>query len=145
MLKRKRQERDILFKQQAKKRKSASNQPETEGEPVTTGRRRTEKLKLPSVLPAEFLADSSSESEDEDDEAALRSRVVNRPKKTNFEDRTPRDQVIGSTVYRVVTKQVDRKLAPKMHKDTCNVKEDMLRRKRAAVAPNKREGFFIRK
>lgn len=125
---------------------------------TTTGRRRAEKPKLPSMLPAEFLTDSSSESEDE---SALKRRKVmakGRPNtKINFEeaalaldssikaDRPPRDQVVGSTVYRVVAGQADRKLAPKMHKDSRNVKEGLLKRQRAAVAPNKKKGFFLKK
>ena len=153
MLKRKRQERDNLFKQQAKKRKRVADQPETEGEAATAGRRRAEKLKLPNVLPAEYLTDSSSESEDE---TALRrmTKKSEKPRKINFEDaarspdkgqRAPRDQVVGSTVYRVVADRADRNLAPKMHKDTRNMREALLKRTRAAVTPNKRKGFFVRK
>lgn len=153
MLKRKRKERDNLFKEQAQKRKRVSKPeagPEVDGEATAAaaGRRRVEKVKLPSMLPAEYLADSSSESDEDDeaDEAALRRRVVKRPnKKTNFEDKAPRDQVVGSTVYRVVASQGDKKLAPKMHKHARNAKEDLLRRKRAPVTPNTRKGFFARK
>ncbi|RYP44701.1 hypothetical protein DL768_008852 [Monosporascus sp. mg162] len=165
LLKRKRQHRDYLFRQQAQKRKPApkpdlaSSEPdiqdpeatrEAEDVPATAGRRRVEKLKLPGMLPAEYLTESSSEG---DDEAAL-ERVTKKPKKINFEDalqsigkeaRVPRDQVVGSTVYRVVAGQADKKLAPKMHKNTRYVKENMLRRRRASVAPNKKRGFFVAK
>ncbi|KAI1805884.1 hypothetical protein F4811DRAFT_513859 [Daldinia bambusicola] len=99
-LKRKRQERDNLFKQQAERRKrvraevqihqsearrkngtSDSDSDSDDGVPevemaVTAGRRRTQKQALPTHLPAEFLTDSSSEDEDEDDEngQALKKR-----------------------------------------------------------------------
>ncbi|RYP67484.1 hypothetical protein DL771_007215 [Monosporascus sp. 5C6A] len=165
LLKRKRQHRDNLFKQQAQKRKRAPDPdlgssesdtqgPEATGEaedtPAATGRRRFEKLKLPGRLPAEYLTDSSSEGEDE---AALK-RAAKKPKKINFEDalqsigneaRVPRDRVVGSAVYRVVAGQADKKLAPKMHKNTRYVKEDMLRRRRAPVTRNKKRGFFVAK
>ncbi|RYP31822.1 hypothetical protein DL767_005553 [Monosporascus sp. MG133] len=165
LLKRKRQHRDNLFKQQAQKRKPASKPElassesdtqgpeatrEAEAAPAPTGRRRVEKLKLPGMLPAEYLTESSSEG---DDEEAL-ERAAKKSKKINFEDalqpigneaRVPRDQVVGSTVYRVVAGQADKKLAPKMHKNTRYVKEDMLRRRRAPVALNKKRGFFVAK
>ncbi|RYP63905.1 hypothetical protein DL770_009280 [Monosporascus sp. CRB-9-2] len=165
LLKRKRQHRDNLFKQQAQKRKPApkpdlassesdTQDPEAtreaEDAPATTGRQRVEKLNLPGILPAEYLTESSSEG---DDEAAL-ERAVKKPKKISFEDalqsigkesRVPRDQVVGSTVYRVVAGQTDKNLAPKLHKNTRYVKEDMLRRRRAPVAPNKKRGFFVAK
>ncbi|RYP85288.1 hypothetical protein DL769_001019 [Monosporascus sp. CRB-8-3] len=165
LLKRKRQHKDNLFKQQAQKRKRASNpdlassesdtqNPEAtrgaEDAPATTGRRRAEKLEFPGMLPAEYLTESSSEGEDE---AALK-RAAKKPKKINFEHalqsigkeaRIPRDQVVGSTVYRVIGVEADKKLAPKMHKNTRNVKEDMLRRRRAPVTPNKKRGFFVAK
>ena len=105
------------------------------------------------MLPAEFLTDSSSESEDE---TVLRraAKKSDKPKKINFEDaarsldrgqRAPRDQVVGSTVYRVVADRTDKNLAPKMHKDTRNLREALLKRTRAAVTPNKRKGFFVKK
>lgn len=161
-LKRKRQERDELFKKQAEKRKRV---PEPDAVPpvptesmvdaaataLGTGRRRADKAKLPSVLPAEYLIDSPSESEDE---AVLRKVVKSKSKKINFDNaarsldkdqRAPRDQVLGSTVYRVVADHADKRLAPKMHKDTRHVKEALLKRRRAAVTPNKSKGFFVRK
>lgn len=163
-MKRKRQERDELYKQQAEKRKrvlapdadpARPSEAAVEVEPETAGkgRRRADKQKLPNVLPAEYLTDSSSESEDE---TALRrmTKKSEKPRKINFEDaarsldkgqRAPRDQVIGSTVYRVVADRADRNLAPKMHKDTHNMREALLKRTRAAVTPNKRKGFFVRK
>ncbi|RYO92211.1 hypothetical protein DL764_008163 [Monosporascus ibericus] len=165
LLKRKRQQRDSLFKQQAQKRKPAPKSDlassesdtqdpeatrEAEDATETTGRRRVEKLKLPSMLPPEYLTESSSEGEDE----AASERAAKKPKKINFEDalrsigkeaRVPMDQVVGSTVYRVAAGQPDKKLAPKMHKNTRYVKEDMLRRRRAPVAPNKKRRFFVAK
>ncbi|RYO77318.1 hypothetical protein DL766_007285 [Monosporascus sp. MC13-8B] len=165
LVKWKRQNRDSLFKQQAQKRNRvpkpdlASSESDTqdqeatreaEGALATTGRRRVERLKLPGMLPAEYLTESSSEDED----GVALKKAAKKPKKINFEDalqsigkeiRVPRDQVVGSTVYRVVAGQADKNLAPKMHKNTRYVKEDMLRRRRAPVTPNKKRGFFVAK
>jgi U3 small nucleolar RNA-associated protein 16 len=105
-------------------------------------------MKLPDVLPAEFLTDSES---DDEDEQALR---VVRPKKINFETavqmqktegRAPRDQVVGATVYRVMADQGDKSLAPRMHKNSAHAKRELLRRHRNAVVPVKTKGFFKRK
>ncbi|RYP14399.1 hypothetical protein DL765_006388 [Monosporascus sp. GIB2] len=165
LLKRKRQNRDNLFKQQAQKRNrvpkpdltssesDTQNQEatrEAEDAPATTRRRGVERFKLPGMLPAEYLTESSSEDED----GAALKMAAKKPKKINFEDalqsigketRVPRDRVIGSTVYRVVAGQADKNLAPKMHKNTRYVKEDMLRRRRAPVTPNEKRGFFVAK
>lgn len=116
---------------------------------TTSGRRRAEKVKLPSILPAEFLTDSESGDEDE---RAL--RVIAKPKKIKFEEavqtlgnegRAPRDQIVGSTAYRVMAEQGNLSLAPKAHKNAKNVKEMLMRRRRVGVAPAKAKGFFRRK
>ncbi|KAI0597715.1 hypothetical protein F4775DRAFT_559346 [Biscogniauxia sp. FL1348] len=178
-LKRKRQERDNLFKQQAEKRKhtrieghgrqQSSKSPgaagpdqdgtetaDAEAEKPTAGRRRAEKHKLPDVLPAEFLTDSSSESEDD---MALQRAPAKKPKKITFDAaaqvlgnddseagrRPPRDQIVGTTRFRVLAEQGDEKLAPRAHKNARLVKEGLLKRRRTAVVPNKKKGFFIRR
>ncbi|KAI1640174.1 hypothetical protein F4809DRAFT_591776 [Biscogniauxia mediterranea] len=183
-LKRKRQEKDNLFKQQAEKRKhtrieeSTSQQPakslsaagseqdeaaaaaaaaEAKAEKPTAGRRRAEKHKLPDVLPSEFLTDSSSES---DDDTALQRVLAKKPKKITFDaaaqalgkddpgagkQRPPRDEIVGATRFRVLAAQGDEKLAPRAHKNARLVKEDLLRRRRTAVVPNKKKGFFLRR
>ncbi|ORY69586.1 uncharacterized protein BCR38DRAFT_88495 [Pseudomassariella vexata] len=159
-LKRKRQERDDLFRQQAEKRKrahkpvksskrskhSAAVEDDSDGEKTAaTGRRRVDKADLPDMLPARFLTDSESDSED-----AEALRVV-KPTKIKFdqalqtvgmENRAPKDQVVGSTVYRVLANDGDKTLAPKMKKNSRHVKEDLLRRKRVGVVPAPNRGFF---
>ncbi|OTA85094.1 hypothetical protein M434DRAFT_36240 [Hypoxylon sp. CO27-5] len=168
-LKRKRQEKDSLYKQQAERRKrargtvevhqkkanskdEASSDEEDDGvaeveTAVTTGRRRAQKFNLPAVLPAEFLTDSS-EDEDED-ESALKRRVVKKPKKINFETggKRPRDQVVGSTRFRVLADQADQKLAPRVRKQARVSKESLLRRKRsgAVVGAGTKKAFFVRR
>ncbi|KAH6661313.1 hypothetical protein BKA67DRAFT_81618 [Truncatella angustata] len=159
-VKRKRQERDNMMKQQAQKRQRAAKPKKTskaetedeedsepEVERATTGRRRADKFNLPSVLPAEFLTDSEEESEDDRD---LR---VAKPKKIKFDDalqtlsqqgRAPRDEIVGSTAYRVMVDQSDQKLAPKANHNSKAVKEMLMHRRRVGAAPNKAKGFFKR-
>ncbi|KAI5928424.1 hypothetical protein F4810DRAFT_643547 [Camillea tinctor] len=169
-LKRKRQERDNLFKQQAEKRKQTRTEEQPPRSPSaadsdqdeagaaekqpTAGRRRAEKHKLPDVLPASFLEDSPSGSED--DGTALK-RVAKKPKKITFDaaartlstildsTKRPRDEIVGATRFRVLAEQGDAKLAPKAHKNARLVKEALLQRRRTAVAPNKKKGFFLRR
>ncbi|KAI1469201.1 uncharacterized protein F4812DRAFT_321747 [Daldinia caldariorum] len=158
-LKRKRQERDNLFKQQAERRKRARAEVETA---VTTGRRRTQKHALPTHLPAEFLTDSSSEDEDEDEDGdgengqALKKRrklsdEKKRPTKITFDDqpKKPRDRVVGSTKYRVLAEQGDSRLAPRARRDARASKESLLKRRRVGVAPATGaatgRGFFVKR
>ncbi|KAI0874709.1 hypothetical protein GGS24DRAFT_329774 [Hypoxylon argillaceum] len=158
--KRKRQARDNLLKQQAEKRKrtqrsksgkgdSSEDEDEEEEERNTTSKRQRRTQNLPDTLPAEFLTDSS---DDEEDETALK-KMVARPRKINFETamqvlgaegKGPRDEVVGSTRYRVLAEQGDQRLAPKTNKASRRVKEDLLRRGRTRVALNKKRGFFVR-
>ncbi|KAI0458373.1 hypothetical protein F5B21DRAFT_460844 [Xylaria acuta] len=163
--KRKRQARDNLLKQQAEKRKRTKSSTlgkaedsleddeegdDEEAERNTTSKRQRRTQKLPDRLPAELLADSS---EDEDDEAALK-KMVKRPQKITFETamqvlgaegKGPRDEIVGSTRYRVLAGQGDPRLAPKANKNSRRVKEDLLRRGRARVASNKKRGFFVKR
>ncbi|TGJ85621.1 hypothetical protein E0Z10_g3148 [Xylaria hypoxylon] len=161
--KRKRQERNNLLKQQAEKRKRTKpttsgnedssedeeEEEEEEEEKNTTSKRQRRTQKLPDTLPAEFLTDSS---EDEDDETALKKMV--KPKKITFETamqvlgaegKGPRDEVVGSTRYRVLAQQSDDRLAPKVNKDSRASKEALLRRKRVPAASNKKRGFFVKR
>ncbi|KAI1268592.1 hypothetical protein F5Y18DRAFT_235607 [Xylariaceae sp. FL1019] len=167
-LKRKRQERNDLFKQQAEQRKRARDtkpsaskmddisqdekEPEEEHEqgPDVTKRRRIGG-KLPDMLPAELLTDSS---EDEEEDGALIKKVVKKPQKKTFETATqalslegkrPRDQVVGSTRYRVLAEQSDQRLAPKANKQSLRAKQDLLRRNRQGVTVNKKKGFFVKR
>ncbi|KAI0443849.1 hypothetical protein F4803DRAFT_513758 [Xylaria telfairii] len=160
--KRKRQARDNLLKQQAEKRKrtkrSASGKEdlseseegvEEEGRNITSKRQRRTR-KLPDMLPDEFLTDSS---EDEDDKTALK-KMVKRPQKVTFETamqvlgaegKAPRDEIVGSTRYRVLVEQGDPRLAPKADKRSRRTKENLLRRGRAPVELNKKRGFFVKR
>ncbi|KAL6802004.1 hypothetical protein J3E68DRAFT_394964 [Trichoderma sp. SZMC 28012] len=154
-LKRKRQQRDELLKKQAEERKKAeeaakpqNDQPEgrqTKSDART--RKRTEKSQIPTVLPAEFLTDSSSE--DEDDDAAevaagpKRRKVAGVEKRLTRLDAGPKDEVVKSTVYRVA-KKTDERMAPKLKKHTKSSKELLLKRNRPAAAKSG-TGFFKRK
>lgn len=153
--KRKRQQRDDNLKQQAQKRKRASKpsrKTEEDGEDeerTTTGRKRAGKFNLPDELPAEFLTDSEDDEEDERD-----LKVVRKPTKIKFDDamqalsmegRAPRDEIVGSTAYRVMVDQADQKLAPRANHNSKNVKEMLLHRRRVGVAPTKVKGFFKRR
>lgn len=62
-------------------------------------------------------------------------------KRLTREGRAPRDEQVGGTVYRVVADKTDKKLAPKMRKETRNLKEQFLSRNRA---PQKRRGFLVK-
>ncbi|KAI2642807.1 hypothetical protein GGS21DRAFT_499680 [Xylaria nigripes] len=156
--KRKRQARDNLLKQQAETRKrnreTKVNAPgeadeASEGEQNTRPKRQRRSQKLPEVLPEEFLTDSS---DNEDDETALK-KMVQRPQKHTFdtamealaiEGKRPRDEIVGSTRYRVLAEHGDQRLAPKANKHSRMLKEDLLRRGRQRVETNKKRGFFVR-
>jgi U3 small nucleolar RNA-associated protein 16 len=160
-LKRKRQKRDNLLKEQAQKRKRTekpkAQEPELDQDEdaleveksTTSTRKRADKFSLPSELPAEFLTDSENESEDE---RAL--KMAQKPKKIKFDDAvqilkkeglTPRDELVGTTAYRVVADYNNQKLAPKANHNSKNVKEMLLHRRRVGVPATKGKGFFRRK
>jgi hypothetical protein len=107
-------------------------------------RRRPER-EIPTVLPAEFLTDEESEDEDEDGKqrqgpnGPRRRNVAGIEKRLAREQRGPRDEVIGSTVYRV-SRKVDERLAPKAKKHSKSSRELLLSRGRAPVSG--RAGFF---
>lgn len=116
----------------------------------SVGRRRSRPApRAVNLLPAEFLTDSSSEDEDEDEGGGAdrshsrpkRRRVAGVEKRLTREARGPRDQVVGSTLYRVAEKR-DERLAPKVTKLARNSKDLLRRRNRTPVAP--RGGFFKR-
>ncbi|KAI1334166.1 hypothetical protein F5Y15DRAFT_298583 [Xylariaceae sp. FL0016] len=148
--KRKRQERDNLFREQAQKRQRIRRPHQiAEENDGDNAQKLGRKGPLPDVLPAELLTDSSDESEDG---SAL--KAVKKPKKTNFEDvleslgkesKRPRDEIIGGTRYRVLAQKGDQSLAPKMNKNSRIVKEDMLKRKRLGIQQNKKKGFFVKR
>lgn len=144
--KKKRQERDALFKQQASERKVESKSEAPKQEQV--GRRRSEKVAIPTTLPAEFLTDSESEGDEEEEESTTADRPRKRKvssieKRLTKDGRGPRDEVIGSTVYRV-TEKVDERLAAKANKRSKSAKEMLLSRGRAP-AKSRSAGFLKKK
>lgn len=115
----------------------------------TSSRKRLDRRALPSVLPDEFL-ESDSEAEEEDGE-----EESTRPKKITFntaarqvaraEPRHPADLRVGSTVYRVMKKQGESKLAPRGGKYSKNAREMMLGRGRTVPRTSvKRKGFLVK-
>ncbi|KAL7946265.1 hypothetical protein V8C42DRAFT_320083 [Trichoderma barbatum] len=153
--KRKRQQRDDLLKKQAEERKKAdeskpqAEQPEArQTESGARGRKRAEKSQIPTVLPAEFLTDSSSEDEEDDSTGVAagpkRRKVSGVEKRLTRLDAGPKDEVVKSTVYRVA-KKTDERLAPKLKKHTKSSKDLLLKRSRPAAKSGTGTGFFKRK
>ncbi|ROW12731.1 hypothetical protein VMCG_00479 [Cytospora schulzeri] len=176
--KRKRQDRDARFKEQAEgRRKQAEKQAEkAAGEDADEAklgleqsrehipklaaaptRKRLDKYSLPAVLPDDFLEAASLDgSDDEDDgseggsDAEERRRRRNRKARFNTvarqvakaESRRPQDQRVGSTVYRVMKKQGDVRLAPKLGRQSRNLKDAMMGRGRPAA---KKAGFLAKR
>ncbi|KAK0378832.1 hypothetical protein CLIM01_03803 [Colletotrichum limetticola] len=159
--KRKRQERNARLQEQAAARKAqedvapakkSSNEEEEESEEktetaareaTTTGRRK--RLDLPSELPAEFLeSDSEDDGETEDGAGDRKPRKARKLETAEAqllrEARAPRDEVVGTTVFRTVKKE-DERLAPKAQKYSVNAKKALLARGRAAVKA--RRGFLV--
>ena len=116
---------------------------------VTSKSSRKRKLETPNLLPAELL-----ESDDEEDlEAAQleRESAMKLPKKIKLdvEERLsqhttplPQDERIGSTVYRVTADKGSGKLAPKLSKESVQLKQKLLARHRL---PEKKGGFLVKK
>ncbi|KAL7798452.1 hypothetical protein V8C37DRAFT_367894 [Trichoderma ceciliae] len=150
--KRKRQRRDDLLKKQAEERKKADEAKEEnlvvgrQNESGSSGRKRTERSHVPTVLPAEFLTDSSSEDEAEDSVGATagpkRRKVSGVEKRLTRLDAGPKDEVVKSTVYRVA-KKTDERLAPKLKKYSKASKDLLLKRNRPAMKSG--SGFLTRK
>ncbi|KXH34559.1 hypothetical protein CSIM01_00470 [Colletotrichum simmondsii] len=158
--KRKRQERNARLQEQAAARKAQedaapakkSSDEEEESkekaeiparEAPTTGRRK--KLDLPSELPAEFLeSDSEDDGESEDGVGDRKPRKARKLETAEAqllrEARAPRDEVVGTTVFRTVKKE-DERLAPKAQKYSVNAKKALLARGRAPVKA--RRGFLV--
>ncbi|KAJ3942202.1 uncharacterized protein N0V96_007697 [Colletotrichum fioriniae] len=159
--KRKRQERNARLQEQAAARKAqedaapvkkSSDDEEEEGEEktetpareaTTTGRRK--RLDLPSELPAEFLeSDSEDDGESEDGAGDRKPRKARKLETAEAqllrEARAPRDEVVGTTVFRTVKKE-DQRLAPKAQKYSVNAKKALLARGRAPVKA--RRGFLV--
>ncbi|KAK0722516.1 hypothetical protein B0T26DRAFT_702991 [Lasiosphaeria miniovina] len=152
-LKRKRKERDAVFKGQAEERKSTQKklatlqEGEVDSKPQDSASSEKWKRALPNLLPLELL-----ESDDEDDSPQRpNSAVDSKPKrrklgaaaerKLAYGAKAPRDQKVGSTVFRVVANRGDESLAPRLKKVTMHVKEQLLKRHRV---PQAKGGSFVK-
>lgn len=123
---------------------------------ATSSRKRLDRRNLPAVLPDEFLeSESEAEEEEEEENNNNSSRGKGKPKKIMFntaarqmvktEPRHPADQRVGATVYRVMKKQGETKLAPKGGKYSKNAKEMLLGRGRTMPKTGvKKKGFLVR-
>jgi hypothetical protein len=106
------------------------------------------KIPIPDVLPEELLTDSSDDDEEDGDETARgssargpkRRKVATVERRLTRLDKGPKDERVGSTVYRVA-KKTDERLPPKLKKHTRSTKAVLLKRTRAAVV-KPRAGFF---
>lgn len=145
-----------MLKKQAEERKQAeaeakaaakeaesADQSDSDSELEEAPRRK--RMEIPDVLPPEFL-----ESDDEDEDDAMDLDLPKKPTKITFnnvekrlakENRAPADKKVGGTVYRVVADKSEKKLAPKMQKQSRNLKADMMNRNRAPV---QRKGFLVK-
>ncbi|KAF5656937.1 u3 snorna associated [Fusarium circinatum] len=152
--KRKRRERDGFFKQQAEERKKlegqekagANEEPSVEEGPAQSLIQRSKAEKAVNLLPAEFLTDSSEDEADgiDDDQPEARPRkrrVATVERSLARQERGPKDERVGSTVYRVA-KKTDERMAPKLKKHAKSSKDILLKRNRSVT--QQRSGFFVR-
>ncbi|KAK0623126.1 hypothetical protein B0T14DRAFT_515367 [Immersiella caudata] len=150
--KRKRQERDAFLKQQAGKKKSGQAPVLPSGEDEDEGLRsrnpaplfpEKRKREVPKLLPLELL-ESDDEDEANHSDFSVGKRAPKRKKVAGGwipGPKAPRDQKVGSTVFRVVESRGDKKLAPKAKKAAVNMREVLLKR---AKAPRAKKGFFVK-
>lgn len=149
--KRKCKERDAVLKQQAEQRKqgqepislisdqeSEEHTVEISSAPLIVQKRKRD---VPAILPLEFL-ESDDENETTPQETTKRQRISTKRNGWLAEPKAPRDQKVGSTVFRVVENRGDGKLAPKVSKPTLNMKEKLLQRNRVPQARG--GGFFVK-
>ncbi|EWG44001.1 hypothetical protein FVEG_05224 [Fusarium verticillioides 7600] len=151
--KRKRRERDGFFKQQAEERKKLEEQEKAgtneeasiEEGPAQSLIQRSKAENAVNLLPAEFLADSSEDEADEindqPEERPRKRRVATVERNLARQERGPRDERVGSTVYRVA-KKTDERMAPKLKKHAKSSKDILLKRNRSVT--KQRPGFFVR-
>lgn len=97
--------------------------------------KRFTKNNLPDLLPEELLAsDSESEDNEEDQREKRRPTVIKfntvARQVAKAESQQSADQRVGSTVYRVMKKKADERLAPRGGKYSRNAKEGLLARMR---------------
>ncbi|KAF5577948.1 u3 snorna associated [Fusarium pseudocircinatum] len=151
--KRKRRERDDFFKQQAEERKKLEEQEKAgtneeasvEEGPAQSLIQRSKAENAVNLLPAEFLTDSSEDEADEIDdqpeERPRKRRVATVERNLARQERGPKDERVGSTVYRVA-KKTDERMAPKLKKHAKSSKDILLKRNRSVT--KQRSGFFVR-
>ncbi|KAK0621496.1 hypothetical protein B0T17DRAFT_495073 [Bombardia bombarda] len=151
--KRSRQGRDAFFKQQAEEKKRTQKPADARGESeeaeegaANNSSPEKRKRAVPKLLPLELL-DSEDEdgasdlSDSGDDGNSKRRRLDGAEGRLARAPKAPKDQKVGSTVFRVVTNRADPKLAPRVKKQTLNLREDLMKRNRL---PQKRGGFFVK-
>ncbi|KAJ4385134.1 hypothetical protein N0V85_008207 [Neurospora sp. IMI 360204] len=145
--KKRRQERDAILKEQAKSKKRAAKKVEQPSEDEAESEAEEDaaaalpekrKREIPKLLPLELL-----ESDDEDEEAPQRSGSADGAKRRKVvrEAKGPKDEKVGSTVFRVVPNNTNQSLAPKVKRQALNLKETLLLRNRK---PQVKGGFFRR-
>ncbi|KUI64730.1 hypothetical protein VM1G_00246 [Cytospora mali] len=118
--------------------------------PSAATRKRLDKHSLPDVLPDDFLetaslggdasADDSGDAGEGGRARKARFSTVSR-QVAKAESRQPRDRRVGSTVYRVMKKQGDGRLAPRTGRYSRNAREMMMGRGRPAA---KKAGFLVK-
>jgi hypothetical protein len=145
--KRRRQERDALFKQQATSRKSKPTSAEIARSDSESDSPKLIKTKVPILLPEEFLTDESEPGSDAEsfghlDGPPKRRRVANVERTLTRLDHGPADERVGSTMFSVAKKETNSRLPPKMNKNAKHRKDALLKRKRVAVQP---KGKFFKK
>jgi hypothetical protein len=162
--KQKRKQRDALFKQQAEERKKeeaasatalaeATAAAEAEDQEVLEAlASKSKAAAVPKLLPLDYLTDASSDDEDDAEEEGEKGekkqkktredRIAAVEKGLKRKERGPRDEVVGSTVYRVM-KERDERLAPKVTKYAQGQKAALLRRDRPVVKA--RSGFIVKR
>lgn len=106
-------------------------------------------MPIPDILPEELLTDSSDDDDEEGGGEAARASSARGPKRRKVAtverrltllDKGPKDERVGSTVYRVA-KKTEERLPPKLKKHTRSTKAVLLKRNRSAVV-KPRAGFF---
>lgn len=114
-------------------------------------RKRLDKRSLPAVLPDDFLelasldgSDGEGGSADGEERRQRRAKFNTVAKQVAKAEarRGPADQRVGSTVYRVMRKQGDERLAPGAGRHSRNAKAAMMGRGRPAA---KKAGFVVKK
>ncbi|GKT88488.1 LOW QUALITY PROTEIN: U3 snoRNA associated [Colletotrichum tofieldiae] len=151
--KRKRQERNARLQEQAAARKAQedaapadeSNEEVEKADaapaPETTGRRRLNKLDLPpSSQPSTSTPTRRTRVATARRTGSPARRLHTAEAQIARESRGPKDEVVGSTLFRVVKKE-DERLAPKAQKYSVNAKRALLARGRAPVKA--RKGFLV--